>query len=78
MRKIAKVTPDELNEYFCTDSVNLDAKLRSICNQFVTELQKVLNTMPHEKKVNLLKRRTLWYDSDLKEQRKVIRNCERF
>ena len=78
LRKITKVTPDEFNEYFCMDNVNLDAELSSICNQFISELQKVLDTVVPEKKVKLLKaRRTPWYDSDLKEQHKIVRNCER-
>ena len=49
MRKIAKVTPDEFNENFCMDNVNLDAEPSSICNQFISELQKVLDTVTPEK-----------------------------
>ena len=41
MRKIAKVTLDELNENVYMDNVNLDAELSSVCNQFVSELQSV-------------------------------------
>ena len=37
------------------DYVNLDAELSSICNQFVSELQKVLDTITPDKKVKLLK-----------------------
>ena len=51
MRKIAKVTLDELNENFCMGNLNLDAELSSICNQFISELQKVLDTVTPEKKV---------------------------
>ena len=40
MWKIAKVTLDELNENFCMDNINLDAELSSICNQFISEMQK--------------------------------------
>ena len=40
------------------DNVNLDAELSSICNQFVSELQRVLDTVMPEKKVKLLMRRT--------------------
>ena len=68
MRKIAIVTPDKLNENFCIDNVNLDAELSSICNQFICELQKILDNVAPEKKVKLLQRRTPWYDSDLKDQ----------
>ena len=68
MRKIAKVTLDQLNENFHMDNVNLDAELSSICNQFVSELQKVLDTVVPEINVKLLKRRGKpWYDSDLNE-----------
>ena len=78
MRKIAKVIQGELNENLCMDNVNLDAELSSICSQFVSELQNVLDTVTPETKVKLLKRRkTPWCDSDLKEQWKIVRNCER-
>ena len=70
-RTIAKVTPDELNENFCMDNVN------NVYKQFISELQNVLDIVTPEKKVNLLKRRTQWYDSHLKEQWKIVRNCEK-
>ena len=57
MRKIAIVTLDELNKNVCMDSVNLDAELSSICNQYLSHLQKVFDTVTPEKKVKLLKRR---------------------
>ena len=57
MRKITKDTPDKLNENFCMDSLNLDAELSSIWNQFISEFQEELDTVAPEKKVNLLKRR---------------------
>ena len=50
MRKIAKVALDELNENFCVGSVNLDANLSSICNQFISELQEEFDTVTHEKR----------------------------
>ena len=53
MMDIVKVTSDQLNENFCMDNVNLDVELSSICSQFISELQKVLDTVPSEEKVKL-------------------------
>ena len=52
MRKIANITLDEFNENFSMVNVNLDAELSSICNQFASELQKVLDIVTPEKKLN--------------------------
>ena len=78
MRKIAKVTLDEFNKNFYMDNVHLDVELSSIYNQFISDLQKVFDIATPEKKVKLLKRRrTSWYNSDLKDKWKIVRNCER-
>ena len=78
IKKITKVRLDELNENLCMDNGNLDEELSSICHEFISELQKVLDTIAPKKKVKLFKRRrTPCYDSDVKEQWKFFRNYER-
>ena len=58
-------------------TVNLHAEPSSLYNPFLLKVQKVLDAVTPEKKVKLLKRRILWYDSDLMEQWKIVRNHER-
>ena len=66
-----------LNQEFQPHNINDTHNLSDLVNQFNNELQRVLNTVAPEKKMNISVRSNQpWYNNDVKRQHIVVRNRE--
>ena len=76
--KISAITTEQLCQEFNDDPVMYDGDLNELVNKFNKELSRVIDVLAPPKDVVLSShKKQPWYDTDVKDQHKVVQNRER-